>query len=252
VAAAPLMADRIALISDLHGNLQAFEAVLADIGSQGVSRIFNLGDLAGKGPDGAAVIDLSREVCEVTVQGNWDDKVGGTGRGKQHKWHLQAIGPERSAWLARLPGTFDFLLSGQPVRLFHASNRGIYHRVHRTDAPDRHLAMFENTPFTGDLLRPVIAAYGDVHEAFSLTLSGRTLINTGSVGNPLDVPLASYAVLEGAYSDERLAPWSVTIRRVPYDIEAAVRSGYASGMPDADEWASELRTARYRKLKPPA
>ena len=44
------MADRIALISDLHGNLHAFEAVLADIGARGITRIFNLGDLVGKAP----------------------------------------------------------------------------------------------------------------------------------------------------------------------------------------------------------
>lgn len=250
MAAAPLMADRIALISDLHGNLHAFEAVLADIADRGITRIFNLGDLVGKGPDGVAVVDRSREVCEVTVQGNWDAEVAGDGDIQQHVWHREVIGDERRAYLAALPGTFDFTLSGRRVRLFHASQRGIYHRVFMTDPREAHMGMFENTDFTGDGPVPDIVGYGDVHDAFTMSFSGRTLFNPGSVGNPLDVPLASYAILEGAYGSEAAAPWSINILRVPYDIEAAVAAGYASGMPDPDAYAQELRTARYRKLPP--
>jgi len=51
--------ERIALISDVHGNLTALEAVLADIGRRGIGRIFNLGDYVGKGPRGQAVVDLA-------------------------------------------------------------------------------------------------------------------------------------------------------------------------------------------------
>lgn len=244
------MADRIALISDLHGNLQAFESVLADIAARGITRIFNLGDLVGKGPDGADVIDRSRAVCEVTVQGNWDAKVAGDGNNEQNIWHRAAIGPERCTYLAALPGSFDFTLSGQQVRLFHASSRGIYHRVHLADSRKKHLGMFDNTGFTGDGPAPSIVGYGDVHDAFMLSFSGKTLFNPGSVGNPLDVPLASYAIVEGAYGSEAAAPWSINILRVPYDIEAAIEAGYASGMPDPDAYANELRTARYRKLPP--
>lgn len=242
--------DRIALISDLHGNLQALDAVLTDIARRGINRIFNLGDLAGKGPDGAAVIDRCRALCEVTVQGNWDAKIAGDGDNAQNVWHRAQIGPERCAWLAGLPGSFDFTLSGRRVRLFHASNQGIYHRVHLTDSRKAHLGMFENTAFTGDWPAPTIVGYGDVHDAFTLSFSGLTLFNPGSVGNPLDVPLASYAILEGVYGGGAVAPWSVNLLRVPYDIEAAIHAGYASGMPDADAYAGELRTARYRKLKP--
>ena len=53
--------DRIALISDVHGNLTALEAVLADIDARGITRIFNLGDYVGKGPRGREVVDLCRE-----------------------------------------------------------------------------------------------------------------------------------------------------------------------------------------------
>lgn len=246
MAAEAVTVERIALISDVHGNLQALEAVLADIRAGGITRIFNLGDLAGKGPDGAAVIDRSREACEVTVKGNWDDQIAGAGTSQMYDWHRAQIGEERAGYLAELPTVFEFILSGHRVRLFHASSTGIYHRVRLGDPREAHVAMFENTAFTGDGSPPTMVGYGDIHVAFSISFAGKTLFNPGSVGNPLDLPVASYAVLEGAYGDERPAPWAVNVRRVPYDVEAAIAAGYASGMPDADHFANELRTARYR------
>jgi protein phosphatase len=55
--------EQMALIGDIHGNLPAFEAVLADIDRRGIERIICLGDVAGKGPSGAAVVDLCRQRC---------------------------------------------------------------------------------------------------------------------------------------------------------------------------------------------
>ena len=68
-----MVLERIALISDVHGNLTALEAVLEDIDARGITRIFNLGDYVGKGPRGREVVDLCRERCEVNLLGNWDD-----------------------------------------------------------------------------------------------------------------------------------------------------------------------------------
>ena len=65
--------ERIALISDVHGNLTALDAVLADIDARGISRIFNLGDYVGKGHRGREVVEICRERCEVNILGNWDD-----------------------------------------------------------------------------------------------------------------------------------------------------------------------------------
>ena len=65
--------ERIALISDIHGNLPAFEATLNDIERRGITRIVCLGDLAGKGPHGDVVVDVCRARCEGVIRGNWDD-----------------------------------------------------------------------------------------------------------------------------------------------------------------------------------
>jgi predicted phosphodiesterase len=73
--------DRIALISDVHGNLTALDAVLEDIDARDITRIFNLGDYVGKGPRGREVIDRCQERCEVNILGNWDDFLPNPDRG---------------------------------------------------------------------------------------------------------------------------------------------------------------------------
>lgn len=242
--------DRVAIISDIHGNLPALEAVLADIESRGISRIYGLGDLAGKGPDGAAVIDISRRVCVATVQGNWDESLANAEPDAMVMWHRRQLGPERLAYLRELPGTVEFRLSGRLVRLFHASQRGVYHRVRQYDSRDDHLAMFENTDFTGHGAVPDIVGYGDVHTAYVKSFANKCLFNAGSVGNPLDLPQACYALLEGHLASAAPAPWTISLIRLPYDIEASIRLAEASGMPDLEHYSNELRTARYRGLTP--
>jgi protein phosphatase len=250
----PVIAERIAIISDVHGNLTALDTVLAHIKASGITRIFNLGDLIGKGPRSAQVVDRCRQVCEVTVQGNWDAMVSqGADPGQPvFAWHRAQLGDERLAYLAALPGSYDFMLSGQRVRIFHASQIGIYHRVHEMDSRERHRAMFSNTSFAGFGPEPDIVGYGDIHNAYALNFEHHTLFNAGSVGNPLDVPLACYAVLEGVFGAAATHPWSLQFVRVPYDIEGEIAAAETIGMPDLAPYAKELRTAVYRGRGPAA
>jgi hypothetical protein len=83
--------DRIALISDVHGNLTALEAVLDDIDARGITRIFNLGDYVGKGPRGREVIDACRQRCEVNLLGNWDDDLPNPDSRFQSPFSLQFV-----------------------------------------------------------------------------------------------------------------------------------------------------------------
>ena len=96
--------DRIALISDVHGNLTALEAVLADIDARGIGRIFNLGDYVGKGPRGREVVDLCRERCEVNLLGNWDDFLPDPDRtfdSASLQWWLASSVPARGSGCGR-------------------------------------------------------------------------------------------------------------------------------------------------------
>ncbi|WP_435736287.1 metallophosphoesterase family protein [Cellulosimicrobium sp. PMB13] len=243
-------AERLAVISDVHGNLSALEAVLADAASRGVTRIVNLGDDVGKGPRGSAVEDRCHEVCEVNVRGNWDDFLPrwADESAPEMVWWRDELRPDQRERLAARPLCHDLLLSGRRVRLFHASAASLYTKVHFHHTPEEFAAMFATTDLTGPGPAPTVVGYGDVHDAYLEIDRGRTLFNTGSVGNPLDEPTPVYVILEGVVDSPEPAPFSVQHVRVPYDVEAEIAVAYERGMPQADEWARELRTAVYRGL----
>lgn len=241
--------DRIALISDVHGNLTALEAVLADIDARGISRIFNLGDYVGKGPRGREVVDRCRERCEVTILGNWDDFLPDPGR--QHdspalRWWLDQLGPERAAWLRSLPFSHDFWLSGRRVRLLHASADDVHRKVWFDHDEEELLGLFRNTPQTGDGPLPDVVAYGDTHDPYYETDRGRTLVNVGSVGNCMNDPTPVYVVLEGVFDSAEEAPFSVSFVRVPYDWQSELAYAASVGMPELEEYTLELRDGVYR------
>ncbi|WP_193598439.1 metallophosphoesterase family protein [Microbacterium sp. YJN-G] len=242
------MTDRIALISDVHGNLGALEAVLADIHGRGVERIVNLGDTAGKGPRGEAAVRRCREACAVNVRGNWDDFLPGIGDDASEGlvWWRDELSAESREWLASLPLSHDLLMSGRRIRLFHASAESPHVRVHFHHSTEEFAGMFANTAMTGDGPVPDVVGYADIHDAYIESFEGRTLFNVGSVGNPLDEPTPSYVILEGVAGGECDAPFGIQFVRVPYDIEAEVAVAERLRMPERDVWAVELRTARYR------
>ncbi|MGW8484312.1 metallophosphoesterase family protein [Microbacterium sp. NPDC055903] len=238
--------ERIALISDVHGNLTALEAVLADIDHRGITRIFNLGDTAGKGPRGEAAVRRCREVCEVNVRGNWDDflpSIPDDGPG-QMVWWRDELSAESRAWLGSLPLSHDLELSGRRIRLFHASAESPHVRVHFHHTEEQFAGMFVNTSMTGDGPAPDVVGYADIHDAYIESVDGRTLFNIGSTGNPLDEPTPSYVILEGGASAAE--PFGIQFVRVPYDVEAEIAVAEELRMPERDVWAVELRTAVYR------
>ncbi|MFC0211175.1 metallophosphoesterase family protein [Paenibacillus chartarius] len=244
---------RIAVISDIHGNMTAASAVLDDIGTRGIEDIICLGDLVGKGPHSPEAVDLMREKCRLIVRGNWDDFISNPTEDPTLRWHQMRLGEERLRYLKMLPLSVDLRLSGRLIRLYHASAKSIYHRVQPWEPIEERMAMFANTELTGtaddQAAEPDVVGYGDVHNAFVQHLNGRVLFNTGSVGNPLDVTQAAYAILEGDRASTGLKPFSIQLVRVPYDIEQAVRDAEELGMPSLDAYAKELRTAKYRGLK---
>lgn len=242
--------ERLAVISDVHGNLGALEAVLADVAARGIARVINLGDDAGKGPRGSAVVDRLREVCAAHVRGNWDDFLeqvpddGDDGL----VWWRDELRADQRAWLAAKPLSHDLLLSGRRVRLFHASTTSVHTRVRRYHTREEFHGMFAATELTGPGPEPGVVGYGDIHQAFVDVHQGRTLFNAGSVGNPIDEPVPVYAILEGVPDSPEPAPFSIQHVRVPYDVEAELAVARALGMPQYGPWEQELRTGVYRGL----
>lgn len=242
--------DKIAVISDVHGNMPALEAVLDDIRGRGIDLIYNLGDLVGKGARSDLAVDRCREVCQYIVRGNWDEGLTLVSDHPMNLWYQAQLGDERLAYLASLPNIIDFWLSGRRVRLFHASEESVNKRIYQTDSYETYLTMFTNTPFTGfDQPEPDIVGYGDIHSTYMQTLihDHKILFNAGSVGNPLDIPLASYVILTGTLDSRAAGGFSLDFVRVPYDIEREIEQARQVGAPDLDVYAVELRTAVYRR-----
>ncbi|MFE6734268.1 metallophosphoesterase family protein [Microbacterium sp. NPDC057650] len=241
--------DRIALISDVHGNLGALDAVLTDISARGIDHVINLGDTAGKGPRGEEAVRRCREACAVNVRGNWDDFLPGIADDDASEglmWWRDELSAESRAWLKQLPLSHDLLMSGRHIRMFHASAESPHVRVHFHHTPEQFAAMFDNTEMTGAGPAPDVVGYADIHDAYIESSEGRTLFNVGSVGNPLDEPTPSYVILEGVLDAEEAEPFGIQFVRVPYDVEAEIAVAEELRMPERDVWTVELRTAKYR------
>ena len=243
--------ERIALISDVHGNLTALDAVLDDIESRGIERIINLGDFVGKGPRGSEVVDRCDKACDVNIRGNWDDFLPAwtDESSPEMIWWRDELREDQLDWLRALPLSHDLLISGRHIRLFHASATSPHVRVHFHHTAEEFEGMFVNTPMTGGGTKPSMVGYGDIHDAFVEVERGRTLFNVGSVGNPLDEPVPSYAILEGMVGEPDQAPFGLHFIRVPYDIEAEIDAAARLSMPQLEPYAIELRTAVYRGLQ---
>ena len=240
--------EQIALISDVHGNLTALDAVLADIESRGIERIMNLGDFVGKGPRGSEVVDRCEKACEVNIRGNWDDHLPtwDDPSSPEMVWWRDELRQDQRDWLRNLPMSHDLVVSGRRIRLFHASATSPHVRVRTSHTPEEFDGMFANTAMTGNGAQPSMVGYGDIHAAYIEVESGRTLFNVGSVGNPLDEPVPCYAILEGVVGESRPAPFGLQIVRVPYDAEKEIAAAVLLEMPALEPYARELRTAEYR------
>jgi putative phosphoesterase len=239
---------RIAIVSDIHGNLTALEAVIADLKKVSADLIVQGGDLVG-GSRNAEVIDLVRERGWPGVYGNAEEmlwmpeqitrNVPGPQFHRMRKVVLtetipfigQAIGEERLDWLRSLPRRW----AHDDVTVMHAGPDDVWH------SPWSNASDEELEGFYGPLqCRAVV--YGHIHHAFVRRLSKFTVANSGSLSFSYDGdPRAAYVLIDG---DE------IIIRRVEYDVEEEIRWLCAVHYPDADWLAQIYRAAA--PIPPPA
>jgi protein phosphatase len=247
-----LSMEKIAIISDIHGNITALKAVLEDISKKGINRIFCLGDIIGKGPFPQVAVDIIRDKCEKVVRGNWDTFIvnGTCFTPEIGDWNIKKLGEERIKYLKQLPMFIEFFMSGRLIRLFHATADDVFRRIQSGETVEDKLFMFDKPRVNAIFeLCSDIVGYGDIHSAYVQNFRGKTIFNTGSVGNPLDMNQSSYAIIEGVWGGMEQDSFSITISRIPYDIEKAVKEAQLeTGMPEMEEYITELRTGRYRGL----
>jgi diadenosine tetraphosphatase ApaH/serine/threonine PP2A family protein phosphatase len=231
---------RIALLSDVHGNLPAFEAVLGDVEEQTVEEVWCLGDLVGYGAQPDGCVQLARDRCDLSLAGNHDLVVIGeipisdfsSSAAAAARWTQETIGEETMAYLKGLR-------PADPERepaLYHASPRDpVWEYVLSTWQADECI----------DLMDARVGAIGHSHVALwfrrdgegkvsgataaadsELDLSeGRWLVNPGGVGQPRDGdPRASWLLLD-------TSTWKANWRRVEYPIDEAAKAIEDAGLP---------------------
>ena len=235
---------RLAVIADLHANLEATLAVHADIQRRGISDIWVLGDLVGKGPRPQAVVDWTQEYASRVIQGNWDARVAGATHRPQDLWPRSKLRPADLKYLETLPFGIEEDFGGLCWRFVHASSRGVFHKLYPHSSLSEQLDNFTPQPELGLMNYADALVFADIHETLLLDVEGRPMLNCGSVGNPLDSVLPSYLLLD--FSQPGYAACFV---RVPYDRAAEVAAAEASDMPFVREYVAELMTGAYQKRK---
>ncbi len=225
---------RLAIISDIHGNLPALEAVLADIATRQITEIYHLGDLVGYNPFPNETVALIAARGIPGITGNYDQAVLAQTAdpiGELLNAKITPLGREIYAWTVReVNGQSREFLAAQPRHLSLA--RGSW-RLLLTHGSPRHIKDYVRPSWpdamVADLLAEIaedILLAGHTHIPHVRQINGKWLINPGSVGFPKDGnPLAAYAILELGRDLQ------VSIRRVAYDLERTVREIEARGLP---------------------
>ena len=228
----------------------------------GVDDIFCLGDVIGKGAFPAEAVDVCRERCTETLRGNHEDFFLTDPDVDHYVWVRERLSEEQLRWLAERPVRKDLYLSGRKVRLCHAGPDDVHLRVYPGHDRKKKLELFK--ALDNDGRPPDVFGYGDVHYAYLEYFdSRRTLFNPGSVGNSMELPQASFAVITGilesgpadAFEGNPMAdhtacsPFGIQFYRVPYDIEKEVRLTLSSSMPEKgrDIYIREIETGTWGK-----
>jgi putative phosphoesterase len=233
---------RVAIVSDIHGNLTAFEAVLADLRLTAPDLILHGGDLADGGSGPVEIVDRIRDLGWAGVMGNTDEMLarpesltGFAARlpalqplfaavAEMAAFTREKLGQDRLEWLTGLPR----MVSADEAMLLHAGTESAW-RAPGADASDAELESAYGT-----IGRPIVV-YGHIHFPYIRRLAGFTIANSGSAGLPYDGDRrASYLLL-----DDR----ELSIRRVEYDVEREVKALACCGIPHAGWLAQTLRAA---------
>ena len=233
---------RLGLISDIHGNRLALDAVLEELEREGVDGFICLGDVA-VGPQPAEALERVRELGCPVIMGNWDaaflgdmptpkDKIGEQ-LVEIGEWWASYLSDVDREYMAAFEPTIRLEVGATPVLFFHGSPRSYDEWIFST-TPDEELR-----PMFADIEEGVLIG-GHTHVQMIRRYVDSLIANPGSVGlafrswwpRPVRIsPWAEYGVLNG--EDGRL---SIDLRRTPFDVDAFLELSLQSGMPHAEWW----------------
>lgn len=260
---------KIAIISDIHGNLEALKSTLQDIEKRNIDKIICLGDIIAKGIHPKECIKLIKEKCDIVIQGNTDEYFSKEYENleqlpeqeqKRIKWNQSLITEEDRKYLLKLPFFCEFYMSGSLVRLFHATNTANDQVVLNISDIETKYKMFLPSKYTRSNKVADVVIYGHIHHQYMDQIYNKTLINVGSVGNSfntirneskdsnvLETTRACYLIVEGEYeSKEYNSEISFQFIKVPYDIEKELKDEDMNI--EKESYRCELTKGRYRDM----
>jgi putative phosphoesterase len=230
-----LTAVRVAVITDIHGNLAALDAVLAAIEEIGAGAVYCGGDLVGYGPHPGEVCHRIEDLGIPTIYGNYDHAIARdltdcgcayvTPRDREIgqrslDWTLVNTDTRAKEFMYGLPFDLRFAMGPARVRLVHGSPRKVNEYLFE-DKPDR---LYERLAAAAEC---DVLVFGHTHRPWIREHGGVLFVNCGSVGKPKDGdPRAAFALLELAEGRVQ-----ASIERVPYDAEAVAEEILATGLP---------------------
>lgn len=240
---------RVALIADIHGNLIALDAVLADLGRERIDQIVCLGDVAAGSPQPRETIERLQALGCPAVMGNADAWMLNPQPRQEadddwrrieeiNYWCLAQLAPPDLEYLRTFQPTVEIPLdAGASLLGFHGSPRSYDDIIVATTAEPDLEEMIAGR-------RAVVLAGGHAHTQLLRRYRDRLIVNPGSVGLPFErlapggharnPPWAEYAIL--AWESGRLG---IDLRRVPIELDALRRAALASGMPHAEWWIKD-------------
>jgi len=246
---------KIAIISDIHGNMEALEAVIDDINKQNADKIFILGDLAMAGPEPARTVDYIMELVknkDVTIiQGNTDEMIAKYA-GKPHdpylppneimaealKYAQKVLNKEQIDYLAGLPEKLSFKIGELHILLVHGSPRKNNEDILPAQDVEKIREIIKDT--SEDLI-----FCGHTHLPAGYQIDKQTVVNTGSVGRPFtEAPQACYALME--YQDLSGKSFEISHRFIDYDAKSASKKLTALPFDGSEKLASMLIRAASR------
>jgi putative phosphoesterase len=241
----PESRERVAVITDIHGNLPALEAALSRVEELGIDEVYCGGDLVGYGPWPNEVCRLLEQHGIPTIYGNYDYSIArdmadcGCAYRDPHDqelgelsiaWTLEHTDPASKGFMRELPFDLRFELGGKRVRLVHGSPR----KVNEYLFEDKPARTFERIARGAEC---DVLVFGHTHKPWIHEYGGVLFVNCGSVGKPKDADRrGGFAVLEdaGGAVDAR-------IERFEYDVDRAAREIGPSGLPA--EYGEQLLAA---------
>jgi len=233
---------RVAIVSDIHGNLAGLDACLDDLRAQGgADRIVAAGDLCMDGPKPKKVLKRLREIGAACLRGNTDRMIalgdGGPEESAAIDWQREQIGSRWTQWLGELPLRLRFGDEGNELLVCHANPKNDDEHVW----PDAGSAQLERL-FGDEPARSF--AFGHLHVPYVRMWRDKLLTCVASAGLPKDGdPRVHYAILTS-----RDDGWQVKSRRVVFDVEKVAKDLRKSGIPELAERLRTLRRHRYKAI----